>query len=124
MNWSTPGVNKPTLVERLWAWLMLALMIAVGAIVFTAAVLIHDARAEETGPREWYYHQHSCTLQNKDPIGQPLSSLNMDDVIQIQKLIPDLKRCSAFYDCVSELEQGKVKHCYYNDKRWKRMFAQ
>ena len=53
MNWSTPGVNKPTLVERLWAWIMLLLMVFMGSIVFIAAVLIHDARAAEVDLTRW-----------------------------------------------------------------------
>ena len=60
MNYSTPGVNKPTLVERLWAWLMLALMMAIGAITFGAAMLIHEARAEISGDDD-------CAVARPDP---------------------------------------------------------
>jgi hypothetical protein len=45
MNWSTP--TKKTLNEKLYPWLMPGLMIAIGAVVFTVAMLVHDARAAE-----------------------------------------------------------------------------
>jgi hypothetical protein len=45
MNWSTP--TKKTLTDKLYPWLMLGLMTAMGAIIFTAAMLIHEARAED-----------------------------------------------------------------------------
>ena len=80
MNYSTPGVNKPTLIERLWAWLMLLLMIAMGSIVFLGAVLIHDARAQvQPSPSsrlhatdEWQCNsrgdQEACEREAHEPI--------------------------------------------------------
>ena len=91
-------------------------------IAWVIMLAMSTAHAEENPiGRTWYYHQHSCTLDN-DALDIPLNGLDLNDALQIQKLIPWLKRCSAFYDCVSKREQGKVKHCYYNDKRWKAMF--
>jgi hypothetical protein len=31
----------------------------------------------------------------------------------------ELKKCIAFWRCVTDREAGKVKHCYENDRRWK-----
>jgi|SRR5215831_7122412 len=79
--------------------------------------------------REWYYHQHSCSLMNRPSEGEPPElfraddPIELDDALQIQKLIPDLKKCTAFNQCVADRDAGKVKHCYYNDKRWRTMFS-
>jgi hypothetical protein len=53
MNYSPPGIRKPTFVERAWAWLMLALMIAIGAITFGATMLIHEARGTPLSGDTW-----------------------------------------------------------------------
>jgi len=31
----------------------------------------------------------------------------------------ELKKCIAFWWCVTDREAGKVKHCYENDRRWR-----
>jgi hypothetical protein len=45
--------------------------------------------------------------------------LEAEDVFEIQKLIPDLKKCTAYYKCLNDRDAGKVKHCYANDRRWR-----
>jgi hypothetical protein len=46
-------------------------------------------------------------------------TLELSDLLELQKNIPILKRCTAFWQCVADREAGKVKHCYENDKRWR-----
>jgi hypothetical protein len=46
-------------------------------------------------------------------------TLSLEDVLELQKQLPLLKRCTAFYQCVADREEGKVKHCYANDRRWR-----
>ena len=60
MNWSTP--TKKTLSEKLYPWLMLGVMIAAGAIIFTGAMLIHDARADSV----WTSEEISNGLKTED----------------------------------------------------------
>jgi hypothetical protein len=46
-------------------------------------------------------------------------TLDLENVLELQKHVPLLKKCSAFWQCVADREQGKVKHCYENDRRWR-----
>jgi hypothetical protein len=45
--------------------------------------------------------------------------LSLDDILELQKHLPLLKKCNAFWQCVNDREAGKVKHCYENDRRWR-----
>jgi hypothetical protein len=46
-------------------------------------------------------------------------TLQLHDVLELQKYLPMLKKCTAFWKCVEDREAGKVKHCYENDRRWR-----
>jgi len=46
-------------------------------------------------------------------------SLSLEDVLHLQKQLPELKKCTAFWKCVNDREAGKVKHCFENDRRWR-----
>jgi hypothetical protein len=45
--------------------------------------------------------------------------VDLNDIRKLQKHIPDLKKCEAFYKCLADRDAGKVKHCYENDRRWR-----
>jgi hypothetical protein len=57
--------------------------------------------------------------------GQATIDLRLDDLLELQKLLPDIKKCEAFWTCVAERDgdvkpKGKrPKHCYENDRRWR-----
>jgi hypothetical protein len=42
----------------------------------------------------------------------------------LPKMMPVLKACWAYRKCLDDREAGKVKHCYYNDRRWRDFFGQ
>src|SRR5262249_35340548 len=63
-------------------------------------------------------------------------SLRLEDVLAIQKELPTLKKCDAFYTCVYKRDylkhyaspgtsdpvkpgEKRPKHCYENDRRWR-----
>jgi hypothetical protein len=46
-------------------------------------------------------------------------SLDLADILELQKHLPLLKKCNAFWQCVNDRDAGKVKHCYENDRRWR-----
>jgi hypothetical protein len=46
-------------------------------------------------------------------------TLGLDDLLELQKFLPTLKKCVAFWKCVEDRQAGKVKHCYANDRRWR-----
>jgi hypothetical protein len=46
-------------------------------------------------------------------------TLNLEDILELQKHLPLLKKCNAFWQCVNDRDAGKVKHCYENDRRWR-----
>jgi hypothetical protein len=77
---------------------------------------LRTARAEAG----WWFHFRSCTAMKVIEDGAPtVTMVNLEDVRALQKIIPDLKRCTAFWQCVEDREAGKVKHCYENDRRWR-----
>jgi hypothetical protein len=53
------------------------------------------------------------------PEGQATITLSIEDILELQKHLPLLKKCNAFWRCVHDREAGKVKHCYENDRRWR-----
>jgi hypothetical protein len=70
---------------------------------------------------KWWFHFRSCTAMkaNDADAAHQVVTLDLDDVRELQKLIPNLRRCTAFWQCVADREAGKVKHCYENDRRWR-----
>ena len=46
-------------------------------------------------------------------------AIRPNDIADIEKGIRLLKKCKAFWQCTNDRDQGKVKHCYENDRRWR-----
>jgi hypothetical protein len=49
---------------------------------------------------------------------------------ELRKLLKDLPRitralkaCDAYRKCLDDRDTGKVKHCYENDRRWRKFFT-
>jgi hypothetical protein len=49
---------------------------------------------------------------------------------ELRKLLKDLPRitralkaCDAYNKCLDDRDAGKVKHCYENDRRWRKFFT-
>src|SRR5262245_5618080 len=53
------------------------------------------------------------------PEGQETITVSIEDILELQKHLPLLKKCNAFWQCVNDRDAGKVKHCYENDRRWR-----
>jgi hypothetical protein len=53
------------------------------------------------------------------PEGQATITLSIEDVLELQKHLPLLKKCGAWFKCLRDREAGKVKHCYENNRRWR-----
>jgi hypothetical protein len=41
-----------------------------------------------------------------------------DQIGDLEKAMRVIKKCKAFQKCLGDRHAGKVKRCYYNDKRW------
>jgi hypothetical protein len=45
------------------------------------------------------------------------------EILALRKALPkillEMKKCDAWYQCLADRDRGKVKHCYANDKRWR-----
>jgi hypothetical protein len=87
--------------------------VAVLALALAAAIV--NARADT----EWQFHFRSCTAFKRLAEATNYDFVTLKDVRALQKMIPDLKRCAAFWQCVEDREAGRVKHCFENDKRWR-----
>jgi hypothetical protein len=86
--------------------------LALALVPATCQAPLRSAHAEE----KWQLHRTCSVINTKGDDG---GILELDDVLQLQKFIPALKKCSAFWQCVADREAGKVKHCYENDRRWR-----
>jgi len=85
-------------------------------LLFAAAALLIASTAHAEESRGWRLHR-TCTLISSVP--DNINDLTLEDALEIQKFIPDLKKCDAFWRCVADRDAGKVKHCYANDRRWR-----
>jgi hypothetical protein len=49
--------------------------------------------------------------------------ISYDELKKLVKELPailrNVKACDAWMKCLSDRDAGKVKHCYYNDRRWR-----
>jgi hypothetical protein len=84
------------------------------AVVALAAALFLATGAAHAD--DWHLN-HTCNVIKT--FDDPMVFLDLKDIQELQKYIPDLKKCTAFWQCVADREAGKVKHCYENDKRWR-----
>jgi hypothetical protein len=80
-----------------------------------ALFLVTGAAHADTG---WILHR-TCTVYKDFDESTDNVTLELNDLLELQKFIPILKKCTAFWQCVADREAGKVKHCYENDKRWR-----
>jgi aspartyl protease family protein len=39
--------------------------------------------------------------------------------MRLESELRDWRKCDAYYQCLTDRDAGKVKHCYANDKRWR-----
>src|SRR5262249_40661779 len=77
---------------------------------------LKDSLPKKQEEREWSFSFRTCsiTLVNAEITGESGNQLWLDDVLKIQKHIPDLKKCSKFWTCVNDRDtKAKPKHCYY-----------
>jgi len=42
---------------------------------------------------------------------------------RLEKELREWRKCDAYYQCLTDRDAGKVKHCYYNDKRWRSVYS-
>jgi hypothetical protein len=99
--------------------------------VFLAGVTVlflatGTAHAQDQEEPKWYGDFRHCqaekyfsNLYRRPQDGDTEVALGLDDVLELQKLIPLLRKCTAFWQCVADREAGKVKHCYDYDRRWR-----
>jgi len=80
-------------------------------------------------PQWFHYGGHSCQVSKTAPVdGNNFASVgekeiqflvDLKDIRELQKFIPYLTKCEAWEKCLADRDEGKVKHCYANDRRWR-----
>jgi hypothetical protein len=94
------------------------------------------AHAGYFGNEKWTENDRYCVVEKLTAPSTPGSEsgylewgeknlllMDLKDVLELQKFIPELKRCEAFQQCVAERDgytkpKGKKpKHCYENGRR-------
>ena len=96
------------------------------ALLFGIAVLFLATGTAHADGR-WTANFRHCAIE---PTGVPSDTVPNftenwilpDDIPEIEAGLKVLKQCKAFWQCVEDRENGKVKHRYFNDKRWRTQF--
>jgi hypothetical protein len=89
--------------------------------LFNPRVVTYGLSPDEPVPGDFFGDHEEIRVYN----GQAEISLQLDDLLELQKLLPYIKKCEAFWTCVAERDgdvkpKGKrPKHCYENDRRWR-----
>jgi hypothetical protein len=72
---------------------------------------------------KWEYDGRNCHARiSLDALDQGWGdkvAVKLADILQLQKMIRALKKCEALSQCINDRFEGKVKHCYFNDRRWR-----
>jgi hypothetical protein len=93
------------------------------AAIMLAAITTSKA---EPSSEKWEFDGRQChvrkSLGSLEQGWGDAVALHLDDVLELQKHIRDLKACDAFWQCTADRDAGKVKHCYQNDRRWRHLF--
>jgi len=85
-------------------------------------------------------HRHvEMYFEPKTKFGDPSATIDEDesgttvtiDYEAFRKLLKDLptavrafKACDAYRKCLDDRGEGKVKHCYANDRRWREFYTE
>jgi hypothetical protein len=67
--------------------------------------------------RKWFSPDQLKEMDWQRESGQTII-IGKDEIKDLEEAIKLVKQCTAFFKCTDDREKGKVKHCYYNDKRW------
>jgi hypothetical protein len=103
---------------------MRTLFLAIAALALASPAHANDEKWENDCRRGWMSKTFKPDVFETLPEaffnddGTITIRIPLDDALEIQKLIPDLKAAGKFWQCVRDRDDGKVKHCYNNDKRW------
>jgi hypothetical protein len=67
------------------------------------------------------YSKNDTDLYGLSSIGNGdfLVTIGPEEIPELEKALAILKKCNKFWQCVQDRDAGKVKHCYYNDRRWR-----
>jgi hypothetical protein len=92
------------------------------AALFLATGTAHAIMDENL---DWSINWKPCSVTPTDKDSGGLTgikaiALDLEDIRNLQKFIPELKKCEAWYKCLYDRDiKHTVKHCYANDRRWR-----
>jgi hypothetical protein len=83
------------------------------------------AHAGYYGKDQWIANCRMGAIEKRHPETDPddqlatIMVITPEDLPELEKQIKEFKKCLAFDKCTQDRAAGKVKHCTYNDKRWR-----
>jgi hypothetical protein len=86
------------------------------------------AHAGYYGQDKWIANCRMGAIEKRHPAtdeNDQLASIMVitpEDLPGLEKEIKKFKQCIAFDKCTQDRAVGRVKHCTYNDKRWRSLF--
>jgi hypothetical protein len=66
----------------------------------------------------WHELKWDCGLE-WIPSSSEAATIYREDIPKILKAFKEMKGHCAWLQCLSDRAEGKVKHCYANDRRWR-----
>jgi hypothetical protein len=101
--------------------------VALCLILATCQMPLRSASAQRAGETRWEADCRRGYIRKAFPKNYP--GLEFSDAVRIdilpeefadlEKAIREMRKCEKFYQCLADRDQGKVKHCYENDRRWR-----
>jgi hypothetical protein len=95
-----------------------SLLALIVAVLFLATGTAHAGG-------HWYQERWTCTLRwvSDDPewaeAGPNPATIKIEDIPAMLERFKNMKKWSAWTQCLEDRAAGKVKHCYENDRRWR-----
>jgi hypothetical protein len=110
-----------------------SLALAVLALI-TCQMPLRNAGAAESGwwtdCRHGWITKEFEGLEGDNPpveIAGTAVRITYDELRNLVKELPfilrKVKACDAYRKCLDDRDAGKVKHCYYNDRRWREFYT-
>jgi hypothetical protein len=82
-----------------------------------SALLLATGAAQAQQKEKWETDFRRCQIEKHGDDYEKV--ITPEDVPDIMRALKELKKCATFWQCTEDRANGKVKHCYENDRRWR-----
>jgi hypothetical protein len=99
---------------------------SIAALLLATGTAHKSAQAGYFGENRWVANCRYDIIEKRRPQDDEhpdwLMVITPEDLPVLEREIKELKKCVLFTKCLKDRDDGKVKHCYENDIRWRSIF--